>query len=469
MALVEIPYTPRYPEIHTILEAHRFTVLVAHRRFGKTVLSINHLLKQALLCKRERGSFAYVAPQRNQAKIVVWGMLKHYSDPVPMRKINEGELSIQLPNGATIRIFGADNPDALRGLYFDGVILDEVAQMKAEVWGEIIQPALADRQGWALFIGTPKGVNLFSELYYDALERMKRGDNTWAALSYPVTETTALPAEEVERLRSELSDNAFRQEMLCDFNASSDDVLITLDEVRTAQHRDVDLQVYAAWPVIIGVDVARFGDDATVFQARRGLYAFDPIVIRQLTNTEVAHRLVAYIQEIKPAAVCIDQGQGTGVIDLVRELVSKTQTSVLEIPFGSAATNDDLYVNRRAEMWVRLRDWLRDGGKIPVNTILEGDLTAPTYEYDSRGRIKLEKKDLIKERLRRSTDLGDALALTFAVQLGPDRDSIFPEWEGKYGHETAQKMRDYLYDREGSRNTSEWNPFEGQDNDAYLR
>ncbi|MDE7372106.1 MAG: hypothetical protein K2N07_10300, partial [Desulfovibrio sp.] len=132
MTRVEIPYKPRYPEVHVQLAAHRFSVLVAHRRFGKTVLVVNHLIRQALLSGCPRGSYGYVAPFRNQAKLVAWDYLKHYTAPIPGRTVNESELSIGLPSnggGAKIRIFGADNPDALRGLYFDGVVLDEVAQM----------------------------------------------------------------------------------------------------------------------------------------------------------------------------------------------------------------------------------------------------------------------------------------------------------------------------------------------------
>ena len=229
---ITIPYRPRYPNVHRELEAHRFVVLVAHRRFGKTVLAVNHLLKAALTCRRERGVFAYVAPYRNQAKQIAWSYLKHYSAPVPGREVYEGELSVRLPGGSTVRLFGADNPDALRGLYFDGVVLDEVAQMKPEVWREIVQPALADRRGWALFIGTPKGVNLFSELYAFAREAMNpaspRFDSAWTALCFRVDETGALDPDEVARLRRELSDNAWRQEMLCDFSASADDTLIQI-------------------------------------------------------------------------------------------------------------------------------------------------------------------------------------------------------------------------------------------------
>ena len=462
MAAVTIPYKPRYPEVHAQLESHRFCVLVAHRRFGKTVLSINHLLKQAILCPKPRGSYGYVGPLRNQAKVTAWKYLKHYSKPIPGCRVNESELSITLPNDSTIRIFGADNPDALRGFYFDGVILDEVAQMKAEVWSEVIQPALADRLGWALFIGTPKGINLFSEIYYAALAHEADGDNQWKAMCFPVTETNALDAEEVQRLKADLSENTFRQEMLCDFTVSSDNVLIGIEEVTEAMERRVDIDEMGAWPVIVGVDVARFGDDATVFFSRRGLYAYDPIVINHLSNAEVAHRLMAYIAQIKPMYVCIDQGQGTGVIDWVRELTRQRDVSIIEVPFGSAATHDDLFVNRRAEMWTSIRDWIRAGGRLPKSEWLKAELTAPIYEYDVRGRIKLEAKESIKERLRRSTDLADALALTFAIQVSPDRNSAFPKFNEKYGGKVASRIRDYIFDEEQP-SIHDWDPFKGQD------
>ena len=419
MEAIEIPYTPRYPHVHEVLERTRFVVLVAHRRFGKTVLAVNHLLKAALLCRRERGSFAYVGPFRNQAKAVAWDYLKAYAAPLPGIQINESELSIVLPGGARLRIFGADNPDALRGLYFDGIVLDEVADMKPDVWESIIQPALADRGGRALFIGTPKGVNLFSQLYFRAAELQAAGDPDWAALSFPVTATNALPPAEVERLRREQSDNVFRQEFLCDFSASTDNVLITLDEVDAAMRRPADPEAVAAWPLVIGVDVARFGDDATVFFRRRGLTAFPPDILRKFSNVDVAHRLMACIEEYRPACVCIDQGQGTGVIDLVRALVRNPETVIVEVPFGSRALKPERFFNRRAEMWTSIRDWLRAGGRLPKNDALRAELSTPVYDYDAAGRLRLEAKDAIKERLRHSTDLADALALTFAVPVHP--------------------------------------------------
>ena len=420
---VTIPYKPRDLSVHERLEAARFSVVAAHRRYGKTVLAVNHTIKGALTCNKPRGSFAYVAPFRNQAKAVAWDYLKYYTSPIPGRTVNESELSIMLPNGARIRIYGADNPDSLRGLYFDGVVLDEVADMKPEVWGEIIQPALADREGWALFIGTPHGINLFSELYYRALERQQKGDPLWCAMSFPVTGTTSLPPAEVERLRAELSENAWRQEMLCDFAASSDDILIPIDLVTEACSRRVGYGDVGGLPVILGVDVARFGDDSSVICVRQGLQVFEPIVLRNMDNMDLADRVAGAIAQHAPQAVFIDAGQGQGVIDRLRHMGH----AVIEVPFGGKPLQEGRFANRRSEMWYGIREWIKAGGCLPDISELKQELSTPTYWYDAAGRIVLEPKDKIKERLGgKSPDIADAIALTFAAPVGlPDEDDRY--------------------------------------------
>lgn len=412
---IVIPYKPRYPqtEIHKQLESHRFSVLVAHRRMGKTVLAVNHLIKQAIVAPMSRSSFAYLAPFRNQAKQIAWEYLRHYTAPIPYLDVNKSELSITLPNSSKIQIFGADNPDSLRGAYFDGVVMDEVAQMKPEVWGEIIRPALADRGGKAVFIGTPKGVNLFSAMYEKALKLESEGDPDWKAMLYSVEQTGVIPPKELESLRREMSENEFRQEFLCDFNAAADDALISIDDVRAAVARNYTEGDFAFAPVVLGVDVARFGSDATVIFRRQGLVAFPPIVIRKTDNMIVADRIAREIQVHRPQSVFIDAGQGQGVIDRLRQLGH----SVVEVPFGSTASRYDRYANRRMEMWANMRDWIREGGAIPPDPILQADLCAPTYGFTAKGLQILEAKDKIKERIGRSPDLADALALTFAVPI----------------------------------------------------
>jgi intein/homing endonuclease len=160
---VKVPYKPR-PEqliIHKEMFKHRFSVVVAHRRLGKTLAMVNHLILSASRCEKQRPRYAYIAPLYAQAKGIAWDYLKHYTAVFPNVKANESELWVEIPSAsgdpARIRLYGSDNPDTLRGLYFDGVVIDEVAQCKPQVWGEIIRPALTDRQGWCAFIGCVKG------------------------------------------------------------------------------------------------------------------------------------------------------------------------------------------------------------------------------------------------------------------------------------------------------------------------
>lgn len=414
---VVIPYRPRFPqdEIHKQLETHRFCVLVAHRRLGKTVLSVNHLIKRAITDRKERGMYAYLAPFRNQAEQIAWGYLKHYTSQIPAISINEQKLSILLPNGATIRIFGADNPDALRGMYFDGVVIDEVAQIKPTLWGEVIRPALADRKGWAAFIGTPKGINLFSQLYDQALNLMSKGDPDWIAMLYSVEQTHVIDEKELAALKVEMSENEYRQEFLCDFSAAQDNGLIPIDDIRAAANKFYRESEYMGAPLIYGIDVARFGSDASVIFKRRGLVAFEPIVIRKFDNMALADCIAVEMAKEKPEAVFIDSGAGQGVIDRLRQM----RFDVVEVPFGAQAIDKEQFANRRMEMWWHMAQWIKQGGAIPPDPVLQGDLGAPTYGYTPKGPKILEAKDKLKERIGRSPDLADALALTFAAPVAP--------------------------------------------------
>ena len=446
MQRIVIPYTPRFPqtEIHGKLESHRFSVLVAHRRMGKTVLSVNHLIKRAITDRKERGFYAYAAPFRVQAKAIAWAYLQHFTAPFPSLKVNRSELSIQLPNKATIQIFGTDNPDSLRGLYFDGVVLDEVAQMKPEVWGEIIRPALSDRRGWASFIGTPKGVNLFSQIYDKALEMMQKGDPDWIAMLYSVDQTNVIPKEELQSLKAEMSENEYRQEFLCDFNAAANNALISIDDVRAAAVRHYDEKDYGFAPRVMGVDVARFGDDSSVIFKRQGLVAFEPIIIRKFDSTAVADRVAIEIAAFKPEAVFIDSGAGQGVIDRLHLL----GMDVTEVPFGGAAI-DSQHLNRRMEMWWELGKWLKAGGAIPPITQLQADLCAPTFGFTPAGKKYLEPKEKVKERIGRSPDLADALALTFAAPVRLPLNSRFERQ--LYGDDSREYDANAEFDRQWRR------------------
>lgn len=176
---------------------------------------INDLLRGALRDERKGQLYAYVAPFYAQAKSVAWDYLKHFSGPVPGIKIVEAELRIDYPNGNRVQLFGADNADRMRGLAFSGVVADEYGDWRPSVWSYVIRPALADRSGWAIIIGTPKGRNQFWEAYCHA-----RASQDWLAITIPASTSGLLPQKELDSLRIELTEDAWRQEMECDFDAA---------------------------------------------------------------------------------------------------------------------------------------------------------------------------------------------------------------------------------------------------------
>ena len=183
---VVIPYAPRVQFLPFHNRKERWAVIVAHRRAGKTVACVNELIKGALQCRHTRPRFAYIAPLLKQAKAVALDYLKEFGLAIPGATVHESELRLDLPNGGQVRLYGGDNPDALRGIYLDGVILDEAADMSPRVFNEIIRPALSDRKGWAVWIGTPKGQNDFFDLY----ER-GRDDDTFFTLMQAYNDASA--------------------------------------------------------------------------------------------------------------------------------------------------------------------------------------------------------------------------------------------------------------------------------------
>lgn len=211
--VITIPYKPREwcKELHSLKK--RWNVLVCHRRSGKTTATINHLIRDAMLTNNSR--YAYVAPYFRMAKQIVWDMLKYYSRPIPSVQFNEAELRADYPNGSRIQLFGADNPDSLRGLGFWGVVLDEYSQMPSSIFTEVIRPALVDHEGYAIFIGTPKGRNSFYDIY------SKNKDNPdWYVELLKASESGIVPQEELDDARKNMSLDEYNQEFECSFTAS---------------------------------------------------------------------------------------------------------------------------------------------------------------------------------------------------------------------------------------------------------
>lgn len=254
--IIEIPYAPRPLQRQVHANLKRFSILVCHRRWGKTVCAINEIIKSLGKCEYPNPRYAYIAPLFNQAKTVAWDYAKYFTKPIPGVKVNEAELRIDLPGGARISLYGADNPDRLRGLYFDGVVLDEYADMSPRLWSEVLRPALSDRKGTALFIGTPKGRNQFWEIYNNALT-----EKDWYAAMFRASETGVLPQEELEAARKDMSEEQFAQEFECSFQAAligayygKEIAELEKQHRVTAVPHESTLKVYTAWD--LGMDDA---------------------------------------------------------------------------------------------------------------------------------------------------------------------------------------------------------------------
>lgn len=417
MTIVKLDYRPRpqFKPFHTTEK--RWSCIVAHRRCGKTVASVRQLERAALISTKPNPRFAYIAPLYKQAKDIAWQYCKDGAAPLIAHgaKINESELRVDYPNGGRLRLYGADNPDSLRGIYLDGVVLDEYADMKPSMWSEVIRPTLSDRQGWACFIGTPKGRDQFYQIWREAQK-----DEAWFTLELKASQTGILEPEELDAARAQMSPSTFAREYECSFEEPDVDQFIETGIVDEARRREPALEE----PCVMGIDVARFGDDRTCFLIRRG----DRIVAIErkhgLDTMQTAAHAAELINYYQPRSIFVDGvGVGGGVVDRLRQL----QFRVVDVSAGGKAMRAERYYNKRAEMWGTMKDWLKTRGCLPDDRELCDDLVAPSYEFDASNRLKLEKKEDMKERGLPSPDSGDALALTFAApvptadvsQLGP--------------------------------------------------
>jgi len=213
-------YFPRPHQEYLHQRLKRFNVLVCHRRFGKTVFSINELLDKAFRCPRKNPQYAYIAPTYGAAKRIAWEYLKEAVKEIPGVSINESDLRVDIPcqtGKIRIMLLGAENPGTLKGIYLDGVIIDEYAETDQRIWSEVVRPALADRTGWAIFIFTPKGSNHAHDLYMSA---RKDTSGDWFVALFRSSETNVLPKKELESAKQFMSDEEFEQEFECSFSAA---------------------------------------------------------------------------------------------------------------------------------------------------------------------------------------------------------------------------------------------------------
>lgn len=211
---VDTRYIPRSHQYELHLALKRFSVLICHRRFGKTVFALNHLIDSALRCQKPMPRYAYIAPTYGQAKRIAWDYMKMYTSMIPGVIYNEAELRVDFEtNGARIQLLSAENPMALKGIYLDGCVLDEFGDMAPLVWREVVRPTLSDRSGWSLFIGTVKGTNHFWELHEYARDS---GNEEWYTRLLKASETKIIPQKELDSAKLTMSEEEYMQEFECD-------------------------------------------------------------------------------------------------------------------------------------------------------------------------------------------------------------------------------------------------------------
>lgn len=204
---------PQQKEIHKAVKDYRFTVAVCHRRMGKTVAAIMQLVHSALLCDKKNPQYAYIAPTYSQAKRISWSYLVEYTRPLGATVV-ASELRVDFM-GRRISLYGADNPDSLRGIYLDGVVIDEIGDVSPVLFTQVIRPALSDRLGWALFIGTPKGANHFKDLrdYADSQ------DDNWTLKEFKASQTGLIDEAELRDAKRAMGQSQYDQEFEISFDS----------------------------------------------------------------------------------------------------------------------------------------------------------------------------------------------------------------------------------------------------------
>ncbi len=312
---------------------------------------------------------------------------------------------------AQAQLWSEESPDAFAGAHnYAGVLVlfDEASGIPKPIWtvteGFFTEPSL--HRYWFCFSNPRRNTGEFYECFHKSRNFWHRRNLD----SRTVEGTDVGHLNQIIEKHGADSDEA-RIEVKGEFPKQGDKQFIAREIVEGSMARAVEPDLYAG--LIMGVDIARFGDDSTVIRFRRGRDAktIPAVKLKGKDNMEVANECAFWIEKYRPDAVCIDAGNGTGVIDRLREMKFK----VHEVWFGSKSGEEE-YADLRTEMWAKMRDWLQ-GGSIDDDPDLKDDLVGPEYGFDKLERVKLESKEHMKKRGIASPDNGDALAVTFAVKV----------------------------------------------------
>jgi hypothetical protein len=388
---------------------------VWHRRAGKDSVALNLTARDMF---RRVGTYWHLFPEQAQARRAIWNGIDRHGRriidqvfPPPVRsRVNANEMLVETVNGSIWQMAGSDNFDSLVGSNPVGVVFSEWALAHPDAW-EYIRPILVENNGWALFIYTPRGHNHGYTTWLNAVEA-----EGWFAERLTVDDTRLISTEQIEvERRSGMSEGKVRQEFYCSFEAASDAQLIPQDRVAEAMAREVR-PPETFDEKVIGVDVARFGDDKSAIYFRHGRNG-TPIPYERLfgwDTMQLAARVADWIHRWRPDAVFVDDGGvGGGVVDRLRQMGFSI---VQGVNFGARSDSPrtgEKAGNKRTEMWLTARAWL-ETGNLPRDNLLAAELSAPMFSYNAQNALLLERKEEMKKRGIPSPDVADAFALTFA-------------------------------------------------------
>lgn len=388
--------------------------MVHPRRNGKDILSLNILIAEAV---ETRGLYFYMAPYYQQVRTIIWeGMTKDgkpFIDYIPrelIEKKHNQDMRIYLKNGSQIKLCGSDNIDSIVGSNPIGIVFTEFSLHKPEAW-DYLRPILAENGGWAIFNGTPRGLNHFHQLSMAA----KANPKTWF-YQYLTRDDTGIPSLEAieEDRRNGMPESLIQQEYYCSWNASTEETLIPLELIEPCIDSPINYDDYQHLPMVLGVDPAYSakGDLATIAR-RQGRFLWPLEKHRGLDPMALASRVADKIVKYKVQLCFIDAGRGEGVISRLWQL--GFENIVIPVDFASTPYND-LYANKKTEIYCNMRDWYLAPKKphIPHDKDLIADTSSYTADFNERGKLILEPKKSVKKRLRRSTDCSDCVAVTFA-------------------------------------------------------
>ena len=399
------------------------------RRNGKDLIALNILIAKAI---QRVGLYLYIGPLHTQVRQIVWmggtNEGKKFLDFIPKQLIRakrNSQMEIELINGSMIKLVGSDQYDSLMGLNCVGAIFTEYSLQRPEAW-DYIRPMMASNGGWALFNGTPRGLN-----HMHAMAKMGEKNPSWF-YQYLTRDDTGVPtleAIEADR-RAGMKESLIEQEYYCSWTASSDSTFIPLDIIAPTilMGAELDEKDYNHSPRIFGCDVAYSpkGDKAVICY-RQGRKVHFLRWYRGMDNMAFANEIARFIKIIKPHVVFIDGGRGEGVISRLEQLGHGHL--VRGIHFGGKVYEEG-YANMKALMWTRMCSWFLDPNMPDLtgldyaklsNELVEEqlltELSTPMQILDDNNKIKVESKKALKARGVASPDLAEGLGLTFAEEV----------------------------------------------------